>query len=113
MLVLTRKLQESIRVGDSVTVTILRVKGNTVRVGIEAPDQVRIVRSELPDFSGSPAAAADADPDRTAPRGAAKGSNGFPGQPPLADRIAGDRLRHGHKSEVSTSDPATVPARPR
>ncbi len=48
MLVLTRKFQESIRIGDNVTITILRVKGNTVRVGIDAPRNVRVVRGELP-----------------------------------------------------------------
>ena len=47
MLVLTRKQQEQIRIGDQVTVTILRIKGNTVRIGIEAPRQVRVVRAEL------------------------------------------------------------------
>ena len=48
MLVLTRKLQQQIKIGDDITVTILRVKGHTVRVGIEAPRQVRVVRGELP-----------------------------------------------------------------
>ena len=48
MLVLTRKHQEQIRIGDNVTLTILKVKGNTVKVGIEAPRDVRVVRGELP-----------------------------------------------------------------
>src|SRR5436190_7423213 len=48
MLVLTRKLQQQIKIGDQITVTILRVKGNTVRVGITAPREVRVVRGELP-----------------------------------------------------------------
>jgi len=48
MLVLTRKLKEQIRIGDNVTITILRVNGNTVRVGIDAPRDVRIMRGELP-----------------------------------------------------------------
>ena len=48
MLVLTRKLQQKIKIGDAITVTILRVKGQTVRVGIEAPREVRVVRGELP-----------------------------------------------------------------
>lgn len=47
MLVLTRKEQEQIRIGDSITITIVRIKGNTVRVGIEAPRDVHVVRSEL------------------------------------------------------------------
>ena len=50
MLVLTRKSQDSIRIGDNIKVTILRIKGNTVRIGVEAPDDVRIVRGELPRF---------------------------------------------------------------
>lgn len=48
MLVLTRKLQEQIRIGDNVTITVLRVKGQAVRIGIEAPRDVRVVRGELP-----------------------------------------------------------------
>ncbi len=47
MLVLTRKLDEQILIGDDIKVTLLRVRGNTVRIGIEAPRDVRIVRGEL------------------------------------------------------------------
>jgi len=47
MLVLTRKLGEVIRVGDSVTVRVLEVKGNQVRLGVEAPAEVRIYREEV------------------------------------------------------------------
>ena len=47
MLVLSRKLTEQIRIGDNITISILRVKGNTVRVGIDAPRDVRVVRGEL------------------------------------------------------------------
>jgi len=48
MLVLTRKAQQEIRVGENITITILRVKGQSVRVGIEAPRDIKIVRGELP-----------------------------------------------------------------
>ncbi len=48
MLVLTRKSQQKIRVGENITITILRVKGQSVRVGIEAPRDVHVVRGELP-----------------------------------------------------------------
>jgi carbon storage regulator CsrA len=48
MLVLTRKTQEKIQIGDNIVLTILRVKGQAVRVGIEAPRDVRVLRSELP-----------------------------------------------------------------
>ncbi len=51
MLVLTRKLQDQIRIGENITITILRVKGNTVRIGLDAPRDVRVMRGELPDFA--------------------------------------------------------------
>ena len=47
MLVLTRKLQEKITIGQEITITVLRVKGNSVRIGIEAPRSVHVVRGEL------------------------------------------------------------------
>ncbi len=48
MLVLTRKQNEEIVIGDNVKVTVLQIKGNSIRLGIEAPKEVRIVRAELP-----------------------------------------------------------------
>jgi len=56
MLVLTRKQQEQIRIGNQVTITILRISGNQVRVGIEAPPDVRILRGELPAHNDDTAA---------------------------------------------------------
>lgn len=47
MLVLTRKPREEIRIGNGITITILRVKGQSVRIGIDAPNDIRIVRGEL------------------------------------------------------------------
>ena len=47
MLVLTRKKRESIVIDDRVTVTILHVQGNTIRLGIEAPREVSVRRNEL------------------------------------------------------------------
>ena len=49
MLVLSRKQNERIRVGDSVVVTVVRVSGDKVRIGIEAPPHVRVLRDELSD----------------------------------------------------------------
>ncbi|MCS5617035.1 MAG: carbon storage regulator [Planctomycetota bacterium] len=49
MLVLSRKQNERIRVGDSVVVTVVRVSGDKVRIGIEAPANVRVLREELDD----------------------------------------------------------------
>ena len=47
MLVLTRKTRESIQINQHITVTVLKVRGNTVRLGIDAPRHVRVVRGEL------------------------------------------------------------------
>ena len=49
MLVLSRKQNERIRVGDSVVVTVVRVSGDKVRIGIEAPQSMRVLRDELED----------------------------------------------------------------
>ena len=54
MLVLSRKLNEKIQIGDDVSITVLEIKGNKVRIGIQAPQQVRVVRSELPPKQPSP-----------------------------------------------------------
>jgi len=54
MLVLTRKANEQIQIGDNVVITILQVKGQLVRVGIEAPREIRVLRSELPRADEAP-----------------------------------------------------------
>lgn len=48
MLILSRKLGEQIKIGDDVTVEVLRIKGNRVTLAIHAPRGVHIVRGELP-----------------------------------------------------------------
>jgi len=47
MLVLTRKIGEQIRIGDTVTVRVLEVRGSQVRLGVDAPTDVRIYREEI------------------------------------------------------------------
>ena len=47
MLVLTRKIGESLRINEDVKVTIIEVKGKNIRVGIEAPKETKIYREEL------------------------------------------------------------------
>ena len=47
MLVLSRKLDESIRIGDEISVKVLGVSGQQVRLGIDAPREVQIDRAEL------------------------------------------------------------------
>jgi len=50
MLVLTRKVGESIQIGDHVTVVVQRISGNRVALSFEAPRDVRILRGELDQF---------------------------------------------------------------
>jgi carbon storage regulator len=47
MLILTRRVGETVVIGDDVTVTVLGVKGNQVRLGVNAPKQVAVHREEI------------------------------------------------------------------
>ena len=49
MLILTRRVNESLMIGDNVAVTVLGVKGNQVRIGIDAPKDVTVHRQEIYD----------------------------------------------------------------
>ncbi len=48
MLVLSRKLKQEILIGENIKITVLKVKGNSVRIGIEAPRDVHVLRGEIP-----------------------------------------------------------------
>lgn len=47
MLILTRKENESLRLGDDITITVVSVKGGTVRIGIDAPRDLAVHREEV------------------------------------------------------------------
>lgn len=47
MLVLTRKREQTVQIGPQITVTILRIKGRSVQIGIQAPPSAKILRGEL------------------------------------------------------------------
>lgn len=58
MLVLTRKRSEMIRIGDDIVIKVIKTGRTTVKIGIDAPENVRVLRAELcsEDSHGSPAA---------------------------------------------------------
>ena len=49
MLVLTRRVNETLMIGDDVTLTVLGIKGNQVRIGVHAPKEVAVHREEIYD----------------------------------------------------------------
>jgi len=74
MLVLTRKLNERIVIGDNVRITVVGIRGNHIRIGIEAPPEVTILRDELRRFQAgetSKAGANAAEEDAHTPQGGA------------------------------------------
>ena len=71
MLVLTRKSQERISIGQDITITVLKIKGNSVQIGIDAPHHVRVVRGELSRYDTP---GQDASPEL--PRASLRGAEG-------------------------------------
>ncbi len=71
MLVLTRKRGERILIGDDIVVTVMDVKGDSVRIGIEAPSGVRIHRAEVVEAVSEANVAAAAEPASDAADGLA------------------------------------------
>ena len=47
MLILTRRVGEAVKIGESITITVLGVKGNQVRIGVDAPRDVAVHREEI------------------------------------------------------------------
>jgi len=93
MLVLFRKKKQSIRIGDDIEITVLEVRGDRVRLGIAAPREVRVMRSEL--LSNDSAKITSPDADEFAV---------------LAEGCIGDTLRSGsarnHTAKTNNSRPS-------
>jgi carbon storage regulator CsrA len=53
MLVLSRKRGETIQIGDRITITVVRADRNRIKIGIDAPEELRILRGELGQWSES------------------------------------------------------------
>ena len=89
MLILTRRVGETVMIGNDVTVTILGVKGNQVRVGVNAPRDVAVHREEIferikreeQDGGGAGTAATAARPAAQRPNGHAVVVNGVDHEP--------------------------------
>ena len=82
MLVLSRQRDQSIVIGDDVVVTIVDVRGDKVRLGIEAPSEVPVHRQEVYDAiqrENGPASQAESEDMRAPGRPSVAGSGGSPG----------------------------------
>lgn len=67
MLVLSRKVGEEIKIGNDITITVVRIQGDKVRIGIQAPDDVKVYRSELLPLTDHDHPAPPAAPGKASP----------------------------------------------
>jgi carbon storage regulator len=75
MLVLSRKVQEKIAISDNIRITVLSIRGNRVRLGVEVPMNIKVIREEL----SSPSDAGPEAEGPTVPRSPdGKGTDGEP-----------------------------------
>jgi carbon storage regulator len=74
MLILTRRIGESVNIGDEVQITILGVRGNQVRIGVNAPQHIAVHREEIYERIKQERQNADANsPEDAAPEDTARG----------------------------------------
>jgi carbon storage regulator CsrA len=114
MLVLSRKLKQEILIGENVKITVLKVKGNTVRLGIEAPRDVHVVRGELPQFDEPKTKASNTETSNDAiAEFTVVFSNAEEGQTPKVDVIPFETgSRSGSQGNSASRQSATDPLDP-
>jgi carbon storage regulator len=88
MLILTRKIGETIRIGDNITVKVLALRGGQIRLGFTAPNDVRIFREEV--LLGTASA-----PVTSEPRAPAQPAH-TPAKPPARGRLDSHSVRSGN-----------------
>jgi len=67
MLVLSRKLNQNIQIGENITISVVRIKGNVVQLGIQAPPEIHILRGELLERDASQGRLPSAQPSPDVP----------------------------------------------
>ena len=108
MLVLTRKYQEKIRIGENITITVLRTKGKAVRLGIEAPDDVPVIRGELTFESAAAEAETSQSPTRRAAARRSESSSSWTTQSPVSQPATQVGLQRVPRDKVAGMLPRLV-----
>jgi carbon storage regulator CsrA len=103
MLVLTRKTNEQIQIGDNITITIVRVRGQQVRIGVQAPKETRVLRSEI---APAPAEVAPLLPRPSRPRMQGELNPGEGAFIPMRQPLA--RKLHARRAPSACSTTLTV-----
>lgn len=105
MLILTRKLKEQIQIGDNIHITVLKISARTVQIGIDAPRDVRVKRTELKAEQTDPTASVESPPfaaiaNRTSPALPSESCDALP------HRLPADNSRSTSQFPTAVSDPA-------
>ena len=62
MLILTRRAQQAFQIGADIVITVMDIRGTQVRIGVDAPHDVMVLRSEVPDKTGKAERLPDSSP---------------------------------------------------
>lgn len=107
MLLLTRRAGEAILIGDGIRLIVLSTERGQVRLGIEAPPSVTILRQELVDAVTEGTRAAVATPEALARFGLARDQAPARGRPRAAARVGADQIARPEASSATSASPTT------